>query len=458
MKLMDEVLSKDNLNLEYLHVIRNKGASGVDEMTCEEVKDYLKVHGNELINQIKSREYQPLPVRRVEIPKPNGGVRKLGIPTIVDRIIQQALVQKLMPIFEPTFSEYSYGFRPNRRCQNAIDRALELINQGFEWIVDLDLEKFFDNVPQDKLIRLIDNAVNDSDITALIHKYLRAGVMIGGKLEETKVGTPQGGNLSPLLSNIYLNELDKELERRELHFARYADDCVVFVKTKFSAERVMRNITTFIEKKLKLKVNAEKTHITRPNNLKYLGFSFWKDKEFEEVNRDELQARSIKRAEEQERKAERLSKIEEKQSSVFLPPSHVAKTLSVEKSADKPVDMSDRGIDSLTRMDDREVVERASKTRHGTKFSALFNGFDVLGSEEKNERSLMARLAVHTSDKEKLLRIFKASGQYRDEKPNAYYEKLADEELRFVSGLKKQPASQNTSHASQSGRFANAKG
>ena len=281
MKLIDEVLSKDNLNLAYLHVIRSKGASGVDEMTCEEVKDYLKVHGNELINQIKSREYQPLPVRRVEIPKPNGGVRKLGIPTIVDRIIQQALVQKLTPIFEPTFSEYSYGFRPNRRCQNAIDRALELINQGFEWIVDLDLEKFFDNVPQDKLIRLIDNAVKDSDITALIHKYLRAGVMVDGNLEETKVGTPQGGNLSPLLSNIYLNELDKELERRGLHFARYADDCVIFVKTKFSAERVMRNIITFIEKKLKLKVNAEKTHITRPNNLKYLGFTFWQSNEEE---------------------------------------------------------------------------------------------------------------------------------------------------------------------------------
>ena len=185
---------------------------------------------------------------------------------------------------------------------------------------------------------------------------------------------------------------------------------------------------------------------------------FWKDKEFEEVSREQLQARSIKRAEEQERKAERLSKVEEKQSSVFLPPSHVAKTLSVQKPAEKPVDMTGRGIDSLTRMDDREVVERASKTRHGTKFSALFNGFDVLGSEEKNERSLMARLAVHTNDKEKLLRIFKASGQYRDEKPNAYYEKLADEELRFVSGLKKQPAAQNTSHTSQSGRFANAKG
>ena len=278
MKLIDEVLSKDNLNQAYLQVTRNKGASGIDDMTCEEVKDYLKVHGNELISQIKSREYKPLPVRRVEIPKPNGGVRKLGIPTVIDRIIQQALVQKLTPIFEPTFSEYSYGFRPNRRCQNAIDRALELLNQGYEWIIDLDLEKFFDNVPQDKLIRLVDNMVNDSDITALIHKYLKAGVLINGEFEETTVGTPQGGNLSPLLSNIYLNELDKELERRGLHFARYADDCVIFVKTEFSAERVMRNIVTFIETKLKLKVNAEKTHITRPTKLKYLGFSFAKQK------------------------------------------------------------------------------------------------------------------------------------------------------------------------------------
>lgn len=278
MKLMEEVLSKDNLNEAYKQVIRNKGASGIDEMTCEEVGEYLKVHGKDLVHQILSREYQPLPVKRVEIPKPSGGIRKLGIPTVVDRIVQQALVQKLTPIFEPTFSEYSYGFRPNKRCQNAIDRALELINEGYEWVVDLDLEKFFDNVPQDKLIRIVDNVAKDSDITWLIHKYLRAGVMNNGHFEETNIGTPQGGNLSPLLSNIYLNELDKELERRQLHFARYADDCVIFVKTKYSAERVMKNIVTFIEKKLKLKVNAEKTHITRPNKLKYLGFSFWKDK------------------------------------------------------------------------------------------------------------------------------------------------------------------------------------
>ncbi len=274
---MEEILSKDNLNQAYLQVVRNKGASGIDNMACEEVREYLKVHGNEIRNQIRSRKYQPLPVRRVEIPKPNGGVRKLGVPTVVDRIIQQAIVQKLTPIFEPLFSEYSYGFRPNRRCQNAIDRTLELLNQGYEWIVDLDLEKFFDNVPHDKLIRLVDRQVNDSDVTSLIMKYLKAGVMVNGTFEKYEVGTPQGGNLSPLLSNIMLNELDKELEARHLHFARYADDCVIFVKTEYSAERVMKNIVRFIETKLKLKVNATKTHVTRPTKLKYLGFSFYKD-------------------------------------------------------------------------------------------------------------------------------------------------------------------------------------
>ena len=277
MKVIERVLSKDNLNEAYKQVIRNKGASGIDEMTCEEVKDYLKVNGDKLINQILNREYQPLPVRRVEIPKPNGGVRKLGVPTVVDRIIQQSLVQVLTPIFEPTFSEYSYGFRPNRRCQNAIDRVLELINEGYEWIVDLDLEKFFDNVPHGKLIRIIDNVVKDSDITSLIMKYLKAGVMVNGSFEKTDVGTPQGGNLSPLLSNIYLTLLDKELENRGLHFARYADDCVIFIRTENSAKRVIHTITNFIENKLKLKVNATKTHITRPSNLKYLGFSFYKD-------------------------------------------------------------------------------------------------------------------------------------------------------------------------------------
>lgn len=277
MSLIEKVVSKDNLNLAYKQVVANEGACGIDKMTCDEALEYLKAHGEDLVNQILSRSYQPQPVRRLEIPKPNGGVRKLGVPTVIDRIVQQALVQVLSPIFEPTFSEYSYGFRPNRSCQNAIDRALECLNSGYEWIVDLDLEKFFDNVSHDKLIRLVDNQVKDSDVTSLIMKLLKAGVMVNGTFEESKVGTPQGGNLSPLLSNIMLNQLDKELERRGLKFARYADDCVIFVKTKYSAERVMRNIVKYIETKLKLKVNATKTHVCYPNNLKYLGFGFWKD-------------------------------------------------------------------------------------------------------------------------------------------------------------------------------------
>ena len=282
MKLIDKVLSKDNLNQAYLQVARNKGASGVDKMTCDEALGYLKVHGNELRNQILSRGYQPLPVRRVEIPKPNGGIRKLGVPTVVDRIIQQALVQQLTPIFEPAFSEHSYGFRPNRSCHDAINRCLVLLNEGYEWVVDLDLEKFFDNVPHDKLIRIVDNAVNDSDVTSLIMKYLKAGVMVNGTFEKTEVGTPQGGNLSPLLSNIKLNLLDKELENRGLNFVRYADDVVIFCRKEQSANRVMRNIVRYIETKLHLKVNATKTHVARPIDLKYLGYSFWKDKKSNE--------------------------------------------------------------------------------------------------------------------------------------------------------------------------------
>ena len=279
MSLIEKVVSKDNLNLAYKQVVANKGASGVDKMTCDEVLEYLKVHGKDLVNQILSRNYQPLPVRRVEIPKPNGGVRKLGVPTVIDRIVQQALVQVLSPIFEPTFSEYSYGFRPGRSCQNAIDRALECLNSGYEWIVDLDLEKFFDNVNHDKLIRLVDNQVKDSDVTSLIMKFLKAGVMVNGTFEESKVGTPQGGNLSPLLSNIMLTKLDKELEARGLRFTRYADDCIIMVRSHAAANRVMHSITSYIERKLGLKVNATKTKITTPGNLKYLGFGFYKDKE-----------------------------------------------------------------------------------------------------------------------------------------------------------------------------------
>ena len=276
-QLMEEILSTENMTLAYKRVVANKGASGVDGITTEEVKEYLEQNWGSIREQIRNRKYKPQPVRRVEIPKPNGGVRKLGIPSVVDRIIEQAIAQKLTPIVEPLFSENSYGFRPKRSAQQAILKLLEYLNDGYLYIVDIDLEKFFDNVPQDKLMYLVHKILNDGDTESLIHKYHKAGVMVQGKYEETEKGTPQGGNLSPLLSNIMLNELDKELEARGLHFVRYADDCVITVGSSAAANRVMHTITKWIEKKLGLKVNMTKTKVTRPGGLKYLGFGFWKD-------------------------------------------------------------------------------------------------------------------------------------------------------------------------------------
>ena len=277
--LLEQILNPENMNEAAKRVYRNKGAAGVDGVTVEELWSYVKVHWGEIERSIRERRYRPQPVKRVEIPKENGGVRKLGIPTVIDRTIEQAITQVLSPIFEEYFSEHSYGFRPGRSCEQAIRELMEYFNAGYTWVVDIDLEKFFDNVPQDRLMSLVNRVIHNGDVESLIRKYLQAGVMERGTYEPTPLGTPQGGNLSPLLSNIMLNELDKELEARGLRFTRYADDCVIAVGSKASAERVMKSITSWIERKLGLKVNAEKTCIVRPSDLKYLGFGFWKSSE-----------------------------------------------------------------------------------------------------------------------------------------------------------------------------------
>ncbi len=275
--IITRILERSNLNEAFKNVKANKGASGIDDLSIEETKEYIKEHKATIVWQLYNRKYQVQPVRRVEIPKPNGGVRKLGIPTVLDRVIQQAMVQVLSPIFEPYFSDSSYGFRPNRCCQQAIIKALEYMNDGYDWIVDIDLEKFFDNVPHDRLLRLVSDVIKDGNVVSLVNKFLKAGVMIEGKYEETNVGTPQGGPLSPLLSNIILNKLDKELEARGLHFTRYADDVLIYVKSEKAANRVMKSIVDFIERKLGLKVNATKSRVCKPNELKYLGFGFYQD-------------------------------------------------------------------------------------------------------------------------------------------------------------------------------------
>ena len=278
MELLDKILNQENLNKAYKKVVSNKGVAGVDGVTVEEVAEYIKEHKEEIISKIKERKYKPQPVKRVQIPKENGKMRNLGIPTVIDRIIQQAMVQVLSPIFEEQFNDNSFGFRPGRSCEQAVLKALEYLNDGYNWIVDIDLEKFFDTVNQDRLITIIRRTIKDGDVVSLISKYLKAGVMDKGVIKPTKVGTPQGGNLSPLLSNIMLNELDRELTARGLNFIRYADDCIILVKSEKAASRVLNSITKFIEKKLGLKVNAEKSKVTRPTQTKYLGFSFWATK------------------------------------------------------------------------------------------------------------------------------------------------------------------------------------
>lgn len=292
--LMEQILSNENLNAAYLQVVRNKGAAGVDGMEYTELQKHLSENGENIKEQLRTRKYKPQPVRRVEIPKSDGGVRKLGVPTVTDRFIQQAIAQRLTPIFEEQFHNHSYGFRPNRCAQQAVIKALEMMNNGHSWIVDIDLERFFDTVDHDKLMTIIGRTVKDGDVISIIRKFLVSGIMVDGEYEDSVIGTPQGGNLSPLLANIMLNELDKEMEAREVDFVRYADDCIIMVGSRQAAERVMKSITRYIEEKLGLKVNASKSKIDKPKGIKYLGFGFYYDS-FAKEYRAKPHAKSVEK-------------------------------------------------------------------------------------------------------------------------------------------------------------------
>lgn len=272
--LMERILSRENLRKALRRVEKNKGSHGVDGMTVESLRAYLMTHWASIRASIEDGSYVPSPVRRVEIPKPTGGVRLLGIPTVLDRFIQQAIAQILTPLFDPTFSEFSYGFRPGRRGHDAVKKARSYMEAGYRWVVDIDLEKFFDRVNHDRLMGTLAKRIQDKTLLKLIRRYLESGVMSSGVKVANEQGVPQGGPLSPLLANIVLDELDKELERRGHRFVRYADDCNIYVKSRRAGERVMASISRFIEDKLRLKINMEKSAVDRPWKRKFLGFSF----------------------------------------------------------------------------------------------------------------------------------------------------------------------------------------
>ena len=278
MELIEKILSEENLQKAIRKVKKNKGAPGVDKMTVQEVEEWFNQYKEDLISKILNKQYKPMPVKRVYIPKPNGKQRPLGISTVVDRVIQQAMLQVLSEIYEPIFSDHSYGFRPNRSAHMAMEEVLGYLNDGYEWIVDLDIEKFFDTVNHDKLISILRERVNDSKTLHLIRAYLQAGILDKGLVRSSTIGTPQGGPISVILSNIYLDKFDKELESRNLRFARYADDCIIFVKSEMSANRVMKSVTSWLERKLFLKVSAKKTKVVRPTKGQFLGFTFYRAK------------------------------------------------------------------------------------------------------------------------------------------------------------------------------------
>ena len=278
-ELIERILQDRNIDEAIKNVKRNKGAAGVDGMTVDELDVYFTLHREELKTQIREGKYRPSPVRRVYIPKANGKKRPLGIPTVTDRVVQQMTAQTLSLGYDKYFSDHSYGFRPNRDCHGAIEKALEYLNEGYEWVIDLDIEKYFDTVNHDKLISILRERINDAKTLRLIRQFLRAGVMEDGLVSPSEEGVPQGGPLSPILSNIYLDKLDKELESRGLHFVRYADDCNIFVKSEMAADRVMKSVTSWLERKLRLRVSATKTKVVRPTKSNFLGFTFWKSKD-----------------------------------------------------------------------------------------------------------------------------------------------------------------------------------